>query len=270
MEQIIDPCSRPPAPLPPAPVQDVPEEDYEDPDELERQDSIQWPSPYEEIRVRSIKKQENSSSDGHAHVIPRPPSLLVSVNYPQQPGNVLHSSFGRQLSHEVGQPPLPKPRKVSESGQSQSQLSQLSGGLASHPPIQKMSSTNPTLFDHNSAPLSTHTTTQSIGEEPSELPGKKKTSLVNSTSPPTVILEEHETSTTSNILYRTSDYDASSCPIGSQRVDRPTYCNIPPPLPEPRKDADGYTIPCTDPSILRTSDDCSSSEDSRGYIKCIP
>ena len=298
MEQIIDPNnadlnSRPPAPLPERPMEYIPEEYYEDPDELERQ----WPSPYEEIRVRPKKPQSNSlqeggSSNGRPHVIPRPPSLptsfsrreephtgvQVSASKPPQPhGNVPHSPVRPYLSHEVGQPPLPKPRKVSDSGQSQSQLRQMSGFHSSHSPVQKMSSTTPPLFHHDAAQLSTPTTTQSIGEVPPELPGKKMTSLLNSsTSPPSVILGEQERPTASNVWNaaetnrKEPDNGASSSSIGCQRADRPTYCNVPPPLPEPRKDADGYTIPCSDPSTIRTPDDCLTSEELHCYVKCIP
>ena len=237
MEQIIDPNNRPPAPLPERSVEYIPEEYYEDPEELERQ----WPSPYEEIRVRPKKPQSNSlqegrSSNGRTHVITRQPSLPSSFNGreehhtppPQTPGKVPHSPVRRYLPHEVGQPPLPKPRKVSESGQSQSQFGQMSGFHAPQPPVH-----------HDAAPLSTPSTTPSIEEEPPELPGKegKRTYLVNSpTSPPTSI----------------------------------TYINVPPPLPEARKDDDGYTVPCSDSSTLRTPDDCFTPEDSPVYVKCIP
>ena len=272
MEQIIDPNNtdvnnRPPAPLPERSVEYIPEEYYEDPDELERQ----WPSPYEEIRVRPKKPQSNSlqegrSSNGRTHVITRQPSLPTSFNGreehhtppPQTPGKVPHSPVRRYLSHEVGQPPLPKPRKVSESGQSQSQFRQMSGFHASQPPVH-----------HDAAPLSTPSTTPSIEEEPPELPGKegKRTYLVNSpTSPPALIPREQERFETN----RKPDYDTSSSSIVSQRVGGATYCNVPPPLLEPRKDADGYTMPCSDPSTLRTSDDCFTSEASDVYVKCIP
>ena len=124
----------------------------------------------------------------------------------------------------------------------------MSGFHASQPPVH-----------HDAAPLSTLTTTQSIGEEPPELPGKgrKMTSLVNSpTSPPTFIPGEQESSTTSNVWNvaernrKPGYYTSSSC-IVSQREDGATYCNVSPPLPEPRKDADGYTMPCSDPSTLK-------------------
>ena len=297
MEQIIVPNNtdlnnRPPAPLPERSIEYIPEEYYEDPDELERQ----WPSPYKEIRVRPKKPQSNSlqeggSSNGRVHVIPRPPSLptsfsrreephkgvQVSASKPPQPhGNVPHSPVRPYLSHEVGQPPLPKQRKVSDSGQSQSHLRQMSGFHASHSPVHKMSSTTPPLFHHDAAQLSTRTTTQSIGEVPPELPGKKMTFLANSpTLRPTLISRGQERSETSNVLNAAetnskSDYDASSSSIGAQRVDRPTYCNVPPPLPGPRKVAYGYTIPCSDPSTLRNPDDCLTSEDSHCYVKCIP
>ena len=197
------------------------------------------------------------------------------------PGNLPHSHARKALSHGGGQPPVPKPRKASDGHPSQSPLRKMSGDHPPHPPLRKISVTNPPPFDQvqkmsagNSAHHDFHNATQSISEEPPELPGKQRSSVVNGpTSPTIVISEEQETSMSHNPLYATetnrpSENADSFTSNEARRVGQPTYWNLPPPLPEPRKDADGYLIPYPTPSKL-TANESFTSVDSHDYVKCF-
>ena len=283
--------------------------------------SLKWPWPYEEIRVRSSNKrpsipmQERMPSNELTGVNPRPPNIThfsdrrikphgeaqpplpqprkTSAGNPTLPqlremsgsnplpGNLPHSHARKALSHGGGQPPVPKPRKASDGHPSQSPLRKMSGDHPPHPPLRKISVTDPPSFDQlrkmsasNSTKLDFHTATQSISEEPPELPGKQRSSVVNGPMSPTIVISgEQETSVSHNPLYatetnRTSENADTFTSNEARRVDRPTYCNLPPPLPEPRKDADGYMIPYPTPSKL-TANESFTSVDSHGYIKCF-
>lgn len=338
--------NRPPAPLPDhLPVEYVIDANYEDPDALERSQEgsvafLQWPSPYDEIQVRtrtippSIPLDERRPSDGLTHVIPRPASLPRSDKRPEPyvgtqpplpqarkisagntpPGNLPHSPVTRTESHEGERPPLPQPRKTSESntstgnpshpparratshGVGQPQLPKArkasdgypsqsvlrSAGQPPQLPLRKISVIDQPPLDQlrkisgcDQLPPNTHTTTQCIDEEPLELPGKQRSSVVSgSVSLPIVISRDQETSTSDNPLYTTErnrasqDDEASSSSVSFQKADRPAYCNLPPPLPEPRKDSDGYMVPFTGQSRLKPNDSF-TSVDSHGYLKCF-
>ena len=191
------------------------------------------------------------------------------------PGNLPHSHTRKALSHGGGKPPVPKPRKASDGHPSQSPLRKMSADHPPHPPLRKISVTNTPPFDQlrkmsasNSAFQDFHTATQSITEEPPELPGKQRPSVGNGPTSPTIVISgEQETSMSHNPLYAT---ETNRTPENAQAlgVDRPTYCNLPPPLPEPRKDADGYMMPYPTPSKL-TANESFTSVDSHGYVKCF-
>ena len=73
---------RPPAPLPIFPAEYVPDASYEDLESLDRPQegsviSLEWPSPYNEIRVRSTSKGRKTSN-GLAPVMPPTQSLPPS------------------------------------------------------------------------------------------------------------------------------------------------------------------------------------------------
>ena len=318
--EISDLASRPPAALPELPVEYVPDENYEDPDALERSRegsivSLKWPSPYEEVRVRSssrrpsIPMQQRQPSIELEGVNPRPPNIAhlsdrrvephgeappplpqprrTSAGNPPLPqsremsdsnplpGNLPHSHARKALSHGGGQPPVPKPRKASDGHQSQSPPRKMSGEHPPHPPLRKICVTNPPPFDQlrkmsagHSAHHDFHIATQSISEEPPELPGKQSSSVVNGpTSPKIVISGQQETSTSHIPLYAT-ETNRTSENAGALGVDRPTYWNLPPPRPEPREDADGYMIPYPTPSKL-TANESFTSVDSHDYVKCF-
>lgn len=284
---------RPPAPLPDRPLEYYPDECYEDPDSLERSRassvaSLQWPSPYDEIQVRpsnklvSIPMQSRRPSNGFANVIPRSPSLphatdrkmsepyvMAQTPSPQETNvserntftstdNLPHFSARRAMSGEVQQPPVPKPRKSSDGYPSQNHVRKLSPGHPPHPALRKISVTDP-------PPLSK--LTNMSAHNPLQL------SNVHATvsAPAFVISGEQDTSTSNNPLYATETIDHRSSTAGAEGVNRPTYSNLPPPLPAPRKNNDGYMTPLTlqtrDQLTLRPNDSLAST-DSNGYLKC--
>lgn len=283
----------------------VPEEEYEDPDKLEisREGSvasIQWPSPYEEIRVRpsnkrpSIPPQERGPSNGRAHVIPPPPrptqsssggvepyggtpppTLPQAYNTPP-PSDPPYSSVSRVGSSGVGQPPVPNTQRVPDVAGAQSLSRTTSGGNPQYPQPREISVSNlPPLYHiSNTGSPNTVFTTPSIDGEPPQLPEKFKTRGVNGLkSPPIIISGEEDTFSSDNQLHATEvnrafNNDASPSFNGTQSADRMAYYNVSPPLPEPRKDADGYMKPSTLRPQL-TSKDSSTSLDSNGYLKCF-
>ena len=107
--------------------------------------------------------------------------------------------------------------------------------------------------------------TQLHGNEPSEVPENQSSSFKNRSS------LEHPTLTTKNPLYV-----ETFKPSDQKLKDKSSpYGNLPPPLPEPRKDADVYMSPLTLPqrpiSGLSTPETSDTSEciDEHGYLKCI-
>ena len=112
--QIIDPensdlATRPPAPLP-EPENPGSDEDYDDPDELQPSRkhsviSVQWPSPYDEIRTRPNDKPPalppaRKQSTTSIQTIPRP--LNYRASYPE-----------RRESNGYPQPPVSQIRRAS-------------------------------------------------------------------------------------------------------------------------------------------------------------
>ena len=162
------------------------------------------------------------------------------------------------MSDEVQQPPVPKPRKSSDGYPSQNHVRKLSPGHPLHPALRKISVTDPpplgkltNMSAHNPLQLSNVHATVS--------------------APAFVISGEQDTSTSNNPLYATETIDHRSSTAGAEGVNRPTYSNVPPPLPAPRKNNDGYMTPLTlqtrDQLTLRPNDSLAST-DSNGYLKC--
>ena len=101
--------------------------------------------------------------------------------------------------------------------------------------------------------------------EPSELPENPSSSFKSRSS------HEHPTLATKNPLY-VETFTSSDQKL---KGNWSPYGNLPPPLPEPRKDAGEYMLPLTLPqkpiSGLSTPETSDTSEciDEHGYLKCI-
>ena len=194
---------RPPAPLPIFSAEYVPDDSYEDLDSLDRSRegsviSLEWPSPYNEIRVRSTNK----------------PLMIAPVRPPTQS---LRPSSDRTKKHPF----------IITGGQ----LSQIKEITASNLPAAYQPQ-SPTSRDIPHALESDETkkacdnySPQLHDNEPSEVPENQSSSFKNRSS------HEHPTLTTKNPLY-------------VETFKPSDYGNLPPPLPEPRKDADVYMSPC--------------------------
>ena len=215
---------RPPAPLPIFPAEYVPDDNYEDIDSLDRPRegsviSLEWPSPYNEIRVRSRKERE--SSNGLAPVSPPIQSLPPSSDRIKEiTASNLSASY---------HPQSPTSRVIPHALESDA-----------------VSETKKACYDYSP---------QLHDDEPCEVPENQSLSFKNRSA------HEHPTLTTKNPLY--------------EETFKPSdYGNLPPPLPEPRKDV-VYMSPLTLPqrpiSGLSTPEKSDTSEciDEHGYLECI-
>ena len=233
---------RPPAPLPIFSAEYVPDDSYEDLDSLDRSRegsviSLEWPSPYNEIRVRSTNK----------------PLMIAPV---RPPTKSLPPSSDRKKKHPF----------IITGGQ----LSQIKEITASNLPAAYQPQ-SPTSRDIPHALESDETkkaggnySPQLHDNEPSEVPENQSSSFKNRSSP------EHPTLTTKNPLYEET-FTSSDQKL---KTNWSPYDNLPPPLPEPRKDADVYMSPLTLPqrpiSGLSThTSDTSECFDEHGYLKCV-
>ena len=127
--QIIDPenpepaAPRPPAPLP-EPVNVPSDEDYDDPDDLQPSRklsviSLQWPSPYDEIRVRT-----------------KPPALPPA----RKPSTPSSQFIPRSVSYPTSYPE--KRREIESSGYPQPPLSQISSTDSEVPDVPEKKRTS--------------------------------------------------------------------------------------------------------------------------------
>ena len=233
---------RPPAPLPIFPAEYVPHVDYEDPDSLGRSRegsviSLEWPSPYNEIRVRPSNKQsmisskERESSNGLAPVRPPTQSLPPSSDRIKE----ITASNHPAAYH----PQSPTSRVIPHALESDT-----------------VSETEKACDDYSP---------QLHEDEQSEVPENQSSSFQNRSS------HEHPTLTTKNPLY-----EETSTSSDQKRKDKSSpYDNLPPPLPERRKDANVYmsslTLPQRPISGLSTPEASDTSEcfDEHGYLKCV-
>ena len=232
---------RPPAPLPIFPAEYVPHVNYEDPDSLDRSRegsviSLEWPSPYNEIRDRSrnkpsmISSKERESSNGLAPV--RPPTLSLP------PSSDRIKEITASNLPAACHPQSPTSRVIPHALESDA-----------------VSETENARDDYSP---------QLHEDEQSEVPENQSSSFKNRSS------HEHPTLTTKNPLYVETSISSDHTLIGYWSP----YDNLPPPLPEPRKDADVYMSPLTLPqrpiSGLSThTSDTSECFDEHGYLKCV-
>ena len=233
---------RPPAPLPIFPAEFVPHVNHEDPDSLGRSRegsviSLEWPSPYNEIRVRSsnkpsmISRTERESSNGLASV--RPPTQSL----PPSSDRIKEITASNLASAYHPQSPTSK--------------------VIPHALESDVVSENEKACDDYSPQLNE--------DEQSEVPENQSSSFKNRSS------HEHPTLRTKNPLYEEISISSDHTLIGYWSP----YDNLPPPLPEPRKDADVYMSPLTLPQrpIIDLSppetSDTSECFDEHGYLKCV-
>ena len=232
---------RPPAPLPIFPAEFVPHVNYEDPDSLGRSRegsviSLEWPSPYNEIRDRSrnkpsmISSKERESSNGLAPVRPPTQSLPPSSDRIKE----ITASNLPAACH----PQSPTSRVISHALESDA-VSETENACDGYSP-------------------------QLHEDEQSEVPENQSSSFTNRSS------HEHPTLTTKNPLYVETSISSDHTLIGYWSP----YDNLPPPLPEPRKDADVYMSPLTLPQrpiidLSSPENDNSECFDEHGYLKCV-
>lgn len=253
-EQIIDPENPDPAPRPPAPLPEPvnggSDEDYDDPDELRPSRkpsviSIQWPSPYDEIRVRSSDKPPalppaRKQSTASAQIIPR------SVSYPTYPERRREIN-GNIESDGHPQPPVSQNRRVSGAAMNTISLNAVKG----------ISSTD---------------------SEVPDVPKKKRTSLV---IPPPPISEEKrlfkdKPLTPTSDTKVLPDGTSSSSPA---KKEEHQYSNLPSPRPEPKSPSDTRLMPpiaegkeqsiSNRPGLPQRESCDSIALDPHGYIKFI-
>lgn len=260
--QIMD--AENPAPTPPAlrPPAQLPEfenvssdENYEDPDNLERSrqpsvESIQWPSPYDEIRVRSSSSKPPAlpparpRSTVTAPVTPRPLSMSMSV----LEGRVESSGMRESSGHPPSALPLNKRISASDSGS---------------PPSHAMAMPS----SDNQLP---------------DLPKKKHSSHVIPPPPPPPISAEERRPSEVKPYVPTPDnnrlYEQPSSPGAPEKGER-QYGNLPSPRDEPRSVCDTSVMPSIDeskeqhdsdrPVLPRHDSSTSVVLDSFGYVECI-
>ena len=232
---------RPPAPLPIFPAEFVPHVNYEDPYSLGRSRegsviSLEWPSPYNEIRDRSrnkpsmISSKERESSNGLAPVTPPTQSLPPSSDRIKE----ITASNLPDAYH----PQSPTSRVIPHALESDA-VSETEKACDGYSP-------------------------QLHEDEQSEVHENQSSSFQNGSS------HEHLTLTTNNPLYEET-FTSSGQKL---KYKSSPYDNLPPPLPEPR-DADVYMSPLTlpqrpisGPSTPETSD-TPECFDEHGYLKCV-
>ncbi|KAL9960898.1 hypothetical protein ACROYT_G034406 [Oculina patagonica] len=251
-----DPSTRPPAPLPvatpPEPEPARSDGNYEVPDELRRPRqtsvaSVQWPSPYDEIRVRSQSDQPpalppaRKQSTVTAPVIPRPMSLPKS--YPEE----IVEYRARRESSGHPQPLLVSPNR------------RISAADGNTPPIDA-------VFNMPSTDI-----------QPPDVPKKKRKPPP---PPPSISAEirksEDKPGTPASDSNRLSE--ESSMPAASGKGEH-QYSNLPSPLPDPRGSCDTSVMPPSDKAteqcdsnrpVLSHSDSRDSVVlDAFGYVECI-
>ena len=248
------PTSRPPAPLPESENVSS-DENYEDPDNLERSRqpsvvSMHWPSPYDEVRVRSSSSKPpalpppRKQSTVSAPVIPRPLSMPMAV----REGRVESSGMGESSGHPP--PALSLNRSVSASD---------SGTLPSHAMI----------------------TMPSTGSQVPDVP--KKIHSFNVSPPPQPISAEERRSSEVKPYVPTPNknrlYEQPLSP-GSPEKEERQYGNLPSPSHEIRSVCDTSVMPSIDesreqrdsdrPGLPRHDSSNSVVLDSFGYVECVP
>ena len=221
--------ARPPAPLSTFPPEYAPDDSYEDLDSVNRSRegsviSLEWPYPYNEIRARSTNKQTITPMNG------RKPS--------NGPAHVMPPTQTLPPSSDRAKKP---PFDITGAQLSQIKEIRASNLLAAYQPQSPTSRVIP----HANESEYDDCSPQLHDNEPPEVPENQSSSFKNRSS------HEHPTLTTKNPLY-------------VETFKPSDYGNLPPPLPEPRKDADVYMSPLTLPQ--RPISDCI---DDYGYLKCI-
>ena len=251
------PTSRPPAPLPESEnVRSY--ENYEDPDNLERPvTSIQWPAPYDEVRVRS------SSSQPPALPPARPLSTQTTIT-----GPVIHQPMDMPMSVLGG--------RVESSGRRES---------SEHPqPLMPLARTI-SAANKETSPSHAMVIMASTDSRPPDVPKKKHSSHViprpPRRPPPPPPPEERRPSEVMPYISISGEnglYEQPVSPDAPERGER-QYDNSPSPRNEPRGACDTSSMPSIDeatercdsnrPVLPRTESSNSDVLDSFGYVECI-
>ncbi|XP_068714497.1 VWFA and cache domain-containing protein 1-like [Montipora foliosa] len=166
--------NRPPAPLP--------EPEYDDPQQEPPRrvsvESLEWPSPYDEIRVRpkprrpdvtSVEERRQLDPPGDIQPPPLPQPRKISLANLHSYGNSPSSFLGGEIPHGLGQSSTTNTTRASAGGISTISFGDFPMKLKALPEAR-----TPSVDQDSNLPcLDTHNTVKSISEEPPEIPQKK-------------------------------------------------------------------------------------------------